>query len=150
MNRDLCLAEITDITNADLQLPESLKPFVLFTAFDATHLGEVELRPFAQSVLRAGCVYACSWGAASGRVEVEFDLAAIDAERAGGRFVVTTSHEDDSLDDALWFAVFCVWSGDVDTRAVISLCSSDLTSELEMRLSNCEHWSTELMRKEER
>jgi hypothetical protein len=88
-------------------------------------------------MLRSGCVYACSWGADAGRVEDAFDGVAMNAELAGKLFVdevlMTTSHESESLDDALRFAVFDAWPA-AGADAVGALCPAKHIADAETRL----------------
>jgi hypothetical protein len=153
LERDLCVAELADGQRAELELPSSLKPFVLFTAFDASSLTDDQLGSFATSMLEAGCAYVCAWGVDARRVEDAFDWVAVNAELAGKPFVeevmMTTSHESESLDDALWFAVFTAWPAAGEAHAVVALCTAEHFAEVETRLADSKRWSDEILQRDE-
>ena len=134
------------------QLEEPARPFVVFTAFDAKRLSDDELLRFARQLLDQGCVYACSWGPDAGRVEMAFDEAVVTAELAGQPYVeeddvvMTTSDEDESLDDALWFAVHTHNPPSYKDGGVLVAISEDTwADEIESRLADAEQWSTRLL-----
>jgi hypothetical protein len=87
-NRTLCVVEAESVPRLQLVVPSELKPFVLFSAFDAREATDDELARFAHRVLEQGCAYACAWGEQAGRVELAFDFAVVDAELAGRRMSV--------------------------------------------------------------
>ena len=151
--RDLCAAELGDVQRSKLDLPSALRPFVLFTAFDASRMTDEQLDAFAESMLRSGCAYACAWGVDAGRVEDAFDRVAMNAELAGKPLVeevlMTTSHESESLDDALWFAVFDACPAKGDAHAVVALCAAEHLAHVEARLADTERWSDEVLERDE-
>jgi hypothetical protein len=101
--RQLYLARLPRLSDWPTRFEEPARPFVVFTAFDAKRLTDIELRTFARRLLDEGCVYACSWGEDAGRVETAFDLVATEADLSGQPYVddvmMTTSHKGESLDD---------------------------------------------------
>ena len=121
---------------------EPAGPFVLVTAFDAKRLTDIELHEFARRLLDQGCVYSCSWGEDAGRIETAFDLVATEADLVREPYVndvvITTSHEEESLDDALWFAVFTAYPPDVEVRTVLAISADKWAHEIESRLADCE------------
>ena len=151
--RDLCAAELGVVQRSKLDLPSALRPFVLFTAFDASRMTDEQLDAFAESMLRSGCAYACAWGVDAGRVEDAFDRVAMNAELAGKPLVeevlMTTSHESESLDDALWFAVFDACPAKGDAHAVVALCAAEHLAHVEARLADTERWSDEVLERDE-
>ena len=151
--RDLYVGRVVDLDEWPATVAAPREPFVAFTALDARRLTHEQLREFASKLLNQGCVYACAWGADSGRVETAFDLVAVEADLAGQPFVadvvMTTSHEDESLDDALWFSVFTAFPPDVDARAVLAVAEETWASEIELRLADCERWSADVLRADE-
>jgi hypothetical protein len=153
--RQLYLAQLTRLEDWPTELEEPARPFVVFTAFDAKHLTDDELLRFARQLLGQGCVYACSWGPEALRLHNAFDEAAINAELAGQPYVdeddvvMTTSDEDESLDDALWFAVFTAYPAYGEGAAVLAISEPTWAGEIESRLADAEQWSARLLEAEE-
>jgi len=150
--RALCVVEADDVPRLQLVVPAELKPFVMFSAFDARDATDDELTRFALRVLEQGCAYACAWGEEAGRVHRAFDWVIVEAELAGRPYVpdvlMTTSHEDESLDDALWFAV-TAFPPALDARALVAICDRRHSADVTMRLSDSERWNEELSRRDE-
>ena len=152
-DRRLYVARIATLSNWPQQLDEPVGPFVVFTAFETESSDLAVLGRFARTLLDQGCVYACAWGPGSGHVEFAFDLALVDAEIAGRPYnhdVGTTSHEDESLDDALWFAMFNAYPSDAVPRALLAVSEEAWAGEIESRLANVEPWTARVMEHEKR
>lgn len=148
-DRPLYVLRLDALDELPESLPDGAAPFVMFTALNARGFSEERLKRFAAAWLELGCAWACSWGPDADRVELAFDLAIVDAELAGKPFVpecVTTSHETDSLDDALWFAVYTAFpaSGD-DFGAVVAVAESEWAEEIEVRLADSTPWNDKLL-----
>jgi hypothetical protein len=81
------------------------KHFVVFVAADATSAQAPILMAFAASLVRAGCVYAVCWGPDSSSMEEAFDYADIEVhgDAEPSHVVMTTSHNDEPLEEALTF-----------------------------------------------
>jgi hypothetical protein len=83
-------------------------------------------------------------------VETAFDLVAVEADLAGQPsvedVVMTTSHDDESLDDALWFSLFTAFPPDVEARAVLAVSEETWASEIELRFADCKRWSADVLR----
>jgi hypothetical protein len=97
---------------------------VLFLAVDATGVDDETIATFADQALAQGAAYVCIWGPDCERVHDIFDRT------IGGQgsdedddLVTTTWHADDTLDEALWFAVFVACPHDPD----IPTCGAVLT-----------------------
>jgi hypothetical protein len=119
--------------------------FVAFTALDARGISSTELRRLAAGLLDRGCVYSCSWGPEARYVEQAFDNEAIER---GPQWddVMTTGSETDSLDDALWYAVWSAWPmDDVAADAVVIVTGEEWAEEILARLSRLEAWSDEVV-----
>jgi hypothetical protein len=80
-------------------------PFVLFVGGDSSSESSEMLFTVAQSVLQNGAVYVLCWGAGASRLKDVVDEAFV-ARTIGDVVptVMTTSHETESLDEALTFA----------------------------------------------
>ena len=84
--------------------------FVLFVAADETDTSAAEWQKIADNLLQAGAVYVVLWGPGCRELENHFDLAYVVATEIhrtltvpSGSVVMTTSHADESLEEALWF-----------------------------------------------
>jgi hypothetical protein len=151
--RLLYVARVSDLENWPPTLEESIGPFVGFIAIDTSGLPDDRLRAFAVDLLAKGCVYMCAWGPDASRIEVVFDLVAVEAELAGKPYVddvlMTTSHEEESLDDALWFAVFTAFPPEGEARAVLAVCDGAWSDEIESRFADSQRWNAEVLKAEE-
>ena len=149
---DLSLAQVSDLASWPSRLDLPVKPFVVFTPIDARRVTDTQLRIFAKKLLGEGCLYAYSWGPESGRVEHAFDLAFVDAELAGTPYadtLGTTSHAGESLDEALWFALFIAHPPSDVPSAVLVVSDRAWMREIEAKLADCDQWSADLRRADE-
>ena len=78
------------------------EPFILFVAARASSDDETEIRRFAAEAVGSGCAYVCTWGDGCSHVHDLFDLASIEPDR----FVLSSWHADESLAEALYFALY--------------------------------------------
>jgi hypothetical protein len=152
--RLLYVARVSDLASwQPLTLEESIGPFIGFIAIDTSEVPGDALRAFAVDLLDNGCVYMCAWGPDASRIEVVFDLVAVEAEAAGTPYVedvlMTTSHEEESLDDALWFAVFGAFPPEGEARAVLAVCDSAWSDEIEFRFADSQKWNAEVLKADE-
>lgn len=88
-------------------LPHS--QFVLFLAVLGTEQHRDNMfRPVAESLLKAGACYVLNWGPKSDQLEEVFDFAAMDLvkDETDENVVLTTSHREEPLSEALWFALY--------------------------------------------
>ncbi len=98
--------ELFSLSSSDFpSFPDSIsvptRHFVALLATDATDVDAAVLAEFSRKLLGSGCVYFCAWGPDCERVHDIFDEECIDVEPV----IMTTWHEEDSLDEALWFLV---------------------------------------------
>jgi hypothetical protein len=98
--RQLFLATLDRLEDYPEELTEPGRNFVLFLAVDGMDVPDAVLTAFARTVLEQGAAYVCVWGPGCEHVHDFFD-----AER-GDRLVLTTWHDDETLDQALWFSLF--------------------------------------------
>ena len=78
--------------------------FVLLIAADTTGVPWEQLVSVCQRLLKSGVVYACTWGPGAARLESAFDEAAVHPGDRRDGILMTTSHENESLEQAAWFA----------------------------------------------
>lgn len=125
--RELYVLEVADPEELPLALPTVGKYSVILIVWDAMAVADQTIGCFARRLIDAGGVYFCTWGPDCERVH---DL--IDAEWVGNGFtpgtdstLMTTWHDDDSLADAIWFAIFTAHPIDTyfdECRTVIAVC----------------------------
>jgi hypothetical protein len=82
------------------------KKFACLVACDASSLSHDDLKAFATNMINQGAVYACSWGPGCARLEGAFDEAD-HIEREDSPVVITTSHDGETIGEALWFLLSC-------------------------------------------
>lgn len=100
-------AMIESIDNLrDLEYPS--KYFVLFLAADFQKIENEKLIATAKNLINQGLSYICAWGPECEYAHNAFDLANImwEEDHSQNFRVMSTSHEDESLDEALWFCIF--------------------------------------------
>lgn len=93
----------------DLELPSSHS--ILLVAADFEYFDSKDISDTATRLIERGNAYFCAWGEGCAKAETIWDTAAtrIDPQRAFGYHFVTTSHEDDTLEEAIWFALNCAF-----------------------------------------
>jgi hypothetical protein len=93
-------------------LPDSISlptsHFVCLVAANSTSVDAAVLKELSRKLLRAGCVYFCAWGPDCERLHDIFDEECFEVDPV----IMTTWHEEDSLDEALWFFVSCAYPDD--------------------------------------
>ncbi|MBK8276034.1 MAG: hypothetical protein IPK92_09340 [Nitrospira sp.] len=80
---------------------------VLFLAIDATVLADEQLFSLVKWVMDQRAVYVCVWGPGCERVHDVIDeaIATLDRTESDETVIMTTWHDDESLEEALWFAL---------------------------------------------
>ena len=100
--RALYVTQLPTLADWPEEIDEPKPHFAAFVAADVSALPDEELARFGRRLLRQGAVHVSAWGPGCERLH-----DAIDAERDPvGPEVTTTWHADDTLDEALWFALF--------------------------------------------
>ena len=105
-DRDLYLARLDDVQHWPETIDEPKPHFVVFLAMDASAVEANRLATFSRKLIAQGMVYLCVWGPDCERVHDVFDAESIERGETDEDFLMTTSHDDEELDDALWFALF--------------------------------------------
>jgi hypothetical protein len=119
--RDLFVADLPSPGDVASFLDLPSPHFVCLLAWDSTGHGDGEILDLMRALVRAGCVYLCSWGRGCERVHDLFDQA--DLERTpDGPFAMSTWHADEALAEAIWFALFNAFPDD----AFFDQCRSTL------------------------
>ena len=98
---------------SELHLP--LRRFRLFVAADVTGLDAAMIAEFAHAALTMGMVYFCAWGPDCSRFHDIVDATIVEDDTAERLFagpnkedtIMTTWHDDESLEEALDFFITC-------------------------------------------
>jgi hypothetical protein len=102
---------VPDIQNLAEEL-ESVSPhFVLFLAMDATNVPSSSILHAARQLIDRGLACLCVWGPDCSRVHDCFDEERAEDE-AADTVVMTTWHDDEPIDEALWYFRNNAWPSD--------------------------------------
>jgi hypothetical protein len=106
-DRAVRAAHATSLDEAVAQLRAPSKHFVLFIASDTRGIPNVVLVNVEAALIRAGAAWVCCWGPDCERFHDCFDEAdvVVNGHASDSRVLMTTWHVDESLEDALWFAL---------------------------------------------
>jgi hypothetical protein len=119
----LYLAHIADVDDWPNELDEPQPHFIVLLAMDATSMDAARVATLAAKLMDQGMVYLCASGPGCERVHDIFDGERGRRVETDDAFVVTTWHDDEDLDDALWEAVYAVPTDDYSAtcRAVLAI-----------------------------
>jgi hypothetical protein len=135
----------------------SSRYFVCFLGWDSSTVSTSVISQVAEILLRSGCVYFCSWGSGCERVHDIIDEASVGPNPPPEIYagIMTSWHEPDSLDNALWFFLNNTYPDDVyadDCEAAIALTiglRSELQKRIDFALGNPRRFSSEMLRESE-
>ena len=105
------VADATDL-RAAVAFTSPSPHFVLLLAADTRAATGPDLVDVASTFVRLGASYVCCWGPGAERLESCFDEAGflLDPEPSdSGDVLMTTSHENESLEEAAWFAAWSTY-----------------------------------------
>lgn len=100
--RRYCIGTVSSLDDIPTVLDSVSPHFLLFLALDATSIRDESLRRIARALIDRGMVYLCAWGGDCSRVHDMFDRER-DPNEQEGRTVMTTWHDDEPIDEALWY-----------------------------------------------
>lgn len=103
--RDLFLLQVSS-PGALVSFEKPRGHFACLLAWDASGVSSEAVSRVARYILDSGCVFLCAWGPDCERVHDIFDDMIVGdgcAEPTDGSTVMTTWHDQDSLDGALWY-----------------------------------------------
>jgi hypothetical protein len=112
--------------------------YVLLIASDAIIALDIKT---ARAWVDAGARYVCAWGPDSEQIHESFDYAGFLPEYGQEVELMTTAHEDESIEEALWFAFNCAKSVEPDQAldvVVIVVDSESLETRCHFWLQNSE------------
>jgi len=81
------------------------RPFVCLLAWNVAGVAAARLTTVARTLIEAGCAYVCAHGSDCTRIDDAVDEECVDRQLAGQQvsFVMTSWHDDESPEAALWF-----------------------------------------------
>ena len=142
--RALFLLQARSPVDVPVQIEAGSRYFVALVAWDARGVEASAIANVARRLLDAGCVYFCCWGPDCERVH---DI--IDEEYVGDgtsladdhSVIMTTWHDDVSLEEAAWFSLNVAFPDDRyfdDCKALLSICigNDEWGRELDIALAN--------------
>ena len=138
------------------QLNLSSPKFVAFLAWDSSHATIEAISQVAEKLLNSGCVYLCAWGNGCERVHDIMDVVLVGPDPSDDVApVMTTWHQDDSLDEALWFFLNSTWPDDQyfdDCRSAIAITvggSREFQDRIAFALTYPREFSGQVLSREE-
>jgi hypothetical protein len=144
--QELYFLSLPDISS----LPDSIslpsRHFIAFVAADVTAIEASVLGDFCRQLFGAGCVYFSAWGPDCKRLHDIFDEECYDVEPV----IMTTWHNKESLDSALWFFVTSAYpdegySGTTRNALVISIGNPQWDQQLIGRLADIDSLKKEVL-----
>ena len=80
--------------------------FGCFLAMDASRVGDEMIRELIRALLSAGAAYFATWGPGCQRVHDLIDAERPEDEPGPDDVVMTTWHDDEDLDEAIWESIY--------------------------------------------
>ncbi|HTR43632.1 MAG TPA: hypothetical protein VMH87_18630, partial [Pseudomonadales bacterium] len=119
--------------------------FVAFVTADATRVDAIVLANFCRKLVQAGCVYFCAWGPDCERVHDIFDELIFNTDPV----IMTTWHDKESLDSALWFFLFSAFPDDgygtVQSEVAISIGNPAWGKQIRHNLADIESFDKKML-----
>jgi hypothetical protein len=135
--RDLYLLELRALEDWPRELDLGSEPFCLLVAADSRGEAPQAIATFASAALTAGCVFACAWGPGCELVHDTFDAIFNESNYSGDPVVMTTWHENETLQQALTFLM----RDAVPKDPWIASCRSSVVAVI-----GNDHWAAEVRR----
>jgi len=153
INRELFAVHLKNAGELDEKLNLTSKYFVCFLCWDdSTNDTRDAISDFAEILLRSGGVYFCVWGRGCSRVHDIIDLASYEQDQENESVIMTSWHEDESLDESLWFFLNSAFPDDryfEECRAGVAITigsSSESVARVDFALKFSEEFSTQVLR----
>ena len=139
--------------SAELVLPTKYLTALIVCDSDQLSVGEIS--DLAKALLEKGAVYLCFWGKGCKRfhdivdeIEAEADTFGKSCPARHNGTLMTTWHEKESLDEALWFLLSCAWPLDDEIEScstvVITIGNKLWANAIASRLENMEQFRKEI------
>lgn len=112
--RQIYFLELSGLSDLSASLHLSSRYFTLLLACDARRISSDVIAEAAGSLIGQGLVYICSWGTDCARVESIFDevIVGINPDETEKSVIMTTQHDGESLDEALWYLLNVAFAAD--------------------------------------
>lgn len=160
LGRDLFYLFLPDFKEFPTHLELPSKNFGLLFACDVTSVKGEILLSWADNLIDNGLVYFCAWGKGSQETENAVDIACVEKKMRGevddnnnGYFVMTTSHDDEPLNEALWFALNLSYPDekyvkDCESNLIIVVENKDWHKQILAGLSDVESFNKIMVEEE--
>jgi hypothetical protein len=153
LERQIFFLPLSSLESLPLNLRLPTPHFVLFLACNASKITTDSIYDFAQKIVEMGAVYVCSWGKDCELTHEIFDefLELREAEEVKQLpHIMTTWHTNDSLDEALWFALNVAYpdsefAESCGSTLIVSVANERWNAHLQKRLSNLRQFNQELV-----
>ena len=144
------------LCEAAAKLSLSTQSFIALIACDSDQLPVEEIGQFAIALMEEGAIFACCWGKGCERFHDIIDETWVDCQ-LGGKYgavakdstLMTTWHNDESLDEALWFLLFSAFQNDEDPKpcsmVAITIGNESWASNVSLRLQNVPKFNDEMV-----
>jgi len=143
------------LREADAKLSLPTRSFSALIACDSDPLTVEEIGEFAIALMERGAVYICCWGKGCERFHDIIDEIWATREMNGkygavakDSTLMTTWHNDQSLDEALWFSLFSAWPLDDELEScstiAITIGNEAWASSIVNHLENMEQFENEI------
>jgi hypothetical protein len=135
-----------------LSMPDSIslpgRHFIAFVAANATDVDAAVLANFCRKLTHAGCIYFCAWGPDCERVHDIFDAGILNTKP----LIMTTWHDKESLDSALWFFLFSTFPDDgygvIHGGLAISIGNPAWDEQIRRRLADVELFNKNMLQED--
>jgi hypothetical protein len=149
--RQLVLVEADSVADLDVLPALPSEHFVCLVVWDAPSEADVILT-FARTIIAAGAVYVCTFGDGSERVHDAVDDVIVESGREtdADHVIMTTWHARETLDDALWFALFtsfpaAAYEATCRATVVVAIDARRYADQLRRNLADPEAFSERIL-----
>jgi hypothetical protein len=143
------------LSQASAEISLTTKYLTVLIVCDSDQISVDEISNFAEVLLDEGAVYVCVWGKGCERfhdiideIEVEREVFGKSCWNRNKGQLMTTWHDDDSLDEALWFLLSCAWPLDDELEScstiVITIGNASWEKDIANRLEHMEKFCKEM------
>ena len=150
--RELYVLELATPDDLPRSFNTAGKYSTVLIVWDAADVGTDSIFQFARHLIDAGAVYFCAWGPDCERVHdlIDEEWVGDGSTPATDPTLMTTWHDDDSLAEAIWFALYTALPGDAyfdECRSVIAICIGcpQWAAEVRSAFSDSKRFSEELL-----
>ena len=152
-DRSLYFAVVRNVDEWPERLVAPQAHFGVLLVMDASAVQDERLSALARKLLDQGMAYFCGWGPGCSRVHDVVDMEIVQRDLPESADVMTTWHENEDLDDALWFAAFAAPADDYTEtcRAVLAIVvdQPEWSARVEADLRNFEAFNDRVLSRDE-